>query len=231
MKYAIVFISASRDWMESRFMFEWIRNLPSPGWEIASYNLGGHSAADRHNGAFGKLPELEKQWDRRFDRIFFMDSDQYYPPEYYPKMLAHTERVVASYSVSRYMPYEIGQYNNIGMKTVDGVEFPDYKPIEQDYSRDGCFECDAVGLGAAMFDRDLIDEIESPWFLDLIDSKGQRLLCDDFYFFSKLNQAGHRVMVDRDIMVGHYTPFLILPSNRHIMCDAHDEWVKYTGQG
>ena len=109
MKHAIVFISASRDWMESRFMFEFIRILPATGWEIATCNLMGHCAADRHNEAFNMLPGLEKMWNKRFNRVLFMDSDQYYPADYWQKILAHTEPVVASYSVSRYAPYVFGR--------------------------------------------------------------------------------------------------------------------------
>jgi hypothetical protein len=82
-----------------------------------------------------------------------------------------------------------------------------------------------------MIDRNLVDFIKPPWFKDLIDSQGVRVLCDDFYFFSLLNKARNRVCVDRDIMVGHYTVFLVLPTNRHILVDAHNKWIEYTGQG
>jgi len=231
MKNALVFISASRDWMESRFMFEFMRSEQIGGWNIASLNLRGHSAADRHNEAFNMLPDLEKMWNVRFDRILFMDSDQYYPPDYFVKMLVHDEPVVGSYSVSRYPPFEIAQYDSVGVKTVDGVSFPDYQPVNQDEMTEPTFYCDAVGLGASMIDRDLVDKIKPPWFMDLIDSRGVRVLCDDFYFFSKLNEAGYRVCVDKNIMVGHYTVFLVLPTNRHIVLDAHNKWIEYTGQG
>jgi hypothetical protein len=113
---------------------------------------------------------------------------------------------------------------------VDGVVFPDYQPVNQDEIKDKLFLCDAVGLGASMISRDLIDIIEPPWFMDLTDSRGVRLLCDDFYFFYKLNMAGYRVAVDKDIMVGHYTVFLVLPTNREFLKDAHNKWIEYTSQ-
>jgi len=231
MKNAIVFISASRDWTESRFMFEFMRLQQKTDWNIATCNLMGHCAADRHNEAFNMLPGLEKMWGFRCDKVLFMDTDQYYPVDYLIKMLEHGEPVVGSYSVSRYQPYEIAQYNNVGNKVVDGVTFSDYQPIKQNDITESTFYCDAIGLGAAMFGRDLIDIIQPPWFKDLIDSKGVRLLCDDFYFFSKLNAEGYRVLVDKNIMVGHYTVFLVLPINRHILLDARNKWVEYTGQG
>jgi len=232
MKNAIVFIPASRDWMEANFMFEFLRNIPVSGWEISSSNLKGHCAADRHNQAFNMLPNLEKMWNKRFDRILFMDTDQYYPGNYYIKMLAHADPVVASYSASRYPPYDIGQYTCAKMKTVDGVEFPDYQPVGNNYDPhdESTFFCDAVGLGAAMFDRNLVDEIKSPWFTDLVDKSGTRLLCDDFYFFSLLNKAGYRVLVDKNIMVGHYSRELVLPSNRQHFEAAYNEGLKYTEQ-
>lgn len=230
MKNAIVFVSASRDWMETNFLFEFLRlNKPSD-WNLTSSKLAGHCAADRHNEAFNCTKGFENLQKLRFDRILFMDSDQFYPYDYLIKMLAHTEPVVASWSVSRWPPYEIGQYNNAGFKTVDGVTFPDYQPIDQELIVEDIFECDAVGLGASMIDRDLIDLIKPPWFKDLIDSQGIRLLCDDFYFFNLLNNAGYKVTVDRDIMIGHYTVALILPSNRHLIYEANHKCKLYKGE-
>jgi len=227
MKNALVFISASRDWMESRFMFEFMRIHPVPGWNIATCDLRGHSAADRHNSAFNMLPDLEKLWGINVDKILFMDSDQFYPADYFEKMFVHEEPVVGAYSVSRYPPYEIGQYINTGISASDcGRRYPKYEPMT---GENDIFECDAVGLGAAMFDRKIIDESDSPWFKDIIDSKGTRLLCDDFYFFWKLNKKGYRVVVDKNIMIGHYTVALVLPSNRDRIEEAHKIGAEYAG--
>lgn len=229
MKRMMIFIPASRDWMEEKFMFEFLRLIDPPDWEKGIVNLRGHCASDRHNEAFNMLPNLEIMWNSRFDRILFMDTDQYYPGDYLVKMVAHEEPVVAGWSVSRWPPYEIAQYNNAGNKTVDGVTFPDYQPINQEDFPGDIFECDAVGLGAAMFDRNLIDEIDPPWYTDLNAANGTRLLCDDFYFFWKLNKAGYKVTVDRDIPIGHYTNTLVLPSNRHLLYEADEIKKKYTG--
>lgn len=228
-KRLMIFIPASRDWMEEKFMFEFLRLIDPPGWTKGVTNLRGHCASDRHNEAFNSLPRLEAMWETRFDRIFFMDSDQYYPGDFLVKMVAHEEPVVAAWSVSRYPPYEIAQYNNAGDKIVDGVTFPDYQTINQNDFPDDTFECDAVGLGAAMFDRDLIDKIDPVWFTDLNAYDGTRLLCDDFHFFSKLNKSGYRVTVDKRIPIGHYSNALVLPSNRHLLKEAAEIAKEYTG--
>lgn len=230
MKRLVTFIPASRDWMEEKFMFEFLRVIIPEKWEKAVVNLRGHCAADRHNEAFNMLPRLEQQWGVRFDKFTFMDTDQYYPDDYLIKMVAHDEPVVAGWSVSRWFPYEIAQYDNVGNQVVDGVEFPDYQVVDQSKVESTTFECDAVGLGAAMFDRRMIDEIKPAWFKDLNKADGTRLLCDDFYFFWQLNQAGYRVHVDKDIMLGHYTNTLVLPTNRHLLYEAdeimQEEYIK-----
>lgn len=212
---ALVAVAKSREWVES----EWEDQLGShkipAGWQVKFGKLKQFTAAERHNMAAN-----EAMWN--FDRLLFMDTDQIYPPEYLEMMLAHKEPVVSALNVSRYYPYELCTYQYDGEEEADGITYPKFSAIMPPAEK--VFECDCVGTGALMIDTKILGSLPRPFFRDIYDRDGCLRHCpDDFYFMWLLRKAGHKVVVDQNIMVKHIAKILVSPYNARDLRRAWDK--------
>lgn len=208
----LIAIAISRDWVESEFLMQmgtW--QLPSE-WQFKIGWYRQFTAAERHNVMINEAIY-------NYDRIIFMDTDQWYPPEYITKMLEHKEPVVTALNVSRYHPFENTIYNITGQDVQYGVIVPLFESVEPPVER--VFEVDMTGTGSLMVDPQAIKHLGMPLFKDLYDPEGcVRVLCDDFYFCWQLHNAGIKVTVDQSIMVKHLTKLMVAPHSSRFMKQA-----------
>jgi hypothetical protein len=194
-----------------------------PGWKIAYGWLRQFTAAERHNAAMDEA--------KYYDRILFLDTDQIYPPDYFLKMLEHDEPVVSALNTTRYYPFDICAFrvkeeeervNEDGGKVIipliEAMGNGHLANIDSE-----CFSCDLTGTGALMIDPQILSKISKPYFKDIYDYSGKRIVVDDFYFGYKLLKAGYKPLIDTRIIPGHIAKIIVKPYNA---LDMKRAWEK-----
>jgi len=201
---ALIGISVSREWSETEFLQQLGTWKIPRSWQIKYGWLRQFTAAERHNATFNNRYE--------YDRILFMDTDQIYPYEYLEMMLSHEEPIVSALTVARYYPFDFCVYKYDGEEHNDGVVYPRILAV-QPPAEEKIFECDITGTGALMIDTKIIDKLTIPYFRDIYDKDGMRLVPDDFYFGWQLYKAGLKILVDQNIIVNHIAKIVASPYN------------------
>ncbi len=209
----LIAICASRDWVEKDFMTQFATWQIPEGVQVKFGWFQQFTAAERHNVAMNEALY-------NYDRILFMDTDQYYPPDYFTRMLAHNEPLVSALNTSRYYPYESTTYKLTRMEEKYGIDVPVFEAVKPPPDK-RVFECDITGTGSLMVDVEVLDKIERPYFKDVFDPEGcLRLIPDDFYFGWLLYKAGIKVTVDQGIVVKHAVKTIVSPYNAHFLRQA-----------
>jgi|AntRauTorcE11898_2_1112593.scaffolds.fasta_scaffold16891_1 hypothetical protein len=129
--------------------------------------------------------------------ILFMDSDVVPPADVFQRLTRHGQKIVS------------GLYH---MDNPDGVHpamwrLDEYDaPTIMEKEREGLVNVDAVGFGCLLVHRDVIEDIERPWFRwtkgydnhpwDLQHLGEKPGVSEDFFFCHKAQQAGYDIYVD-----------------------------------
>lgn len=209
----LVAIAVSREWTETEFLMQMGTWQHPAKWAIRYGFFRQFTAAERHNVMAGEAIN-------HYDRVIFMDTDQVYPHDYLMRMLEHDEPVLTALNVSRYYPFEYTIYKMDGYANKYGVDIPNFVPIQPPSDRQ-IFECDATGTGSLMIDPTILKDLPKPYFKDVFEREGcVRLIPDDFYFCTLLNDAGIKITVDQSIQVKHIAKILVAPHNVSLMRKA-----------
>ena len=215
MPKALVAIGMSREWVEAEFLQQFATWPWPEGWQVRFGFFRQFTAAERHNVALN-----EARYN--YDRVLFMDTDQFYPQDYLVRMLTHEEPVVTALNVSRYHPFEFCTYCMEGEEEREGIKVPKIVPMSPPADK-RIFECDVTGTGALMVDVKALEGIPQPYFRDVYEPTGcVRLLPDDFWFGWQLWKAGVRVTVDQSIIVKHIAKVMAAPFN---VLDLRKAWT------
>lgn len=150
-------------------------------------------------GLDAELAEKRNQIVRTFlkgksDFLMFCDDDMVLPPDTAKKLASYNVPVVAPLCTMRMPPFPPVIYNRhvIGIEAV--WEYPKDKP----------FTVDVVGTGVLMIRRDVLEQMDEPWFAwGDFQIKGNRM-GEDIYFSDKVRfELGLPIWVDPSIRVGH----------------------------
>jgi SAM-dependent methyltransferase len=169
------------------------------------------------------VSRLEKDW------IFFMDSDQTFPPETLTRLLSWDLPVVSGlYFKTPGLPVP-HCYKYAWEKGGKTEEFNEHSYMAligtiQEYlskfgdkikkgeptalipaSRADLIECDGIGGGCLLVHKRVFEAIEPPYFKCSPNSN----LGEDFYFCRKVQEAGFKIFVDPGIICGHRAKGLI----------------------
>lgn len=77
-----------------------------------------------------------------------------------------------------------------------------YYPIEDDGKLSGLVECDAVGSGALLIKRDVLEKIR-PAFIEVFDGWGRRIVSEDIYFCQEARKLGYKIWADYNVKCDH----------------------------
>ena len=137
------------------------------------------------------------------DHIFWCDTDQIYPADTMPRMIAHNLPVVVAKVHRRKPPYD-ALLKRVNPDAGD-INHPyiDISVEEWAYSTERVIEVDATGFGCVLIRMEVFNAIAPPWFL--YDLYVHPPVGEDVYFWRKVQGAGYRVMVDLDIDIKHLT--------------------------
>jgi glycosyltransferase involved in cell wall biosynthesis len=116
-------------------------------------------------------------------------------------------------------PFAIPRLLNLKAKVASGVYYTKYQPPTPVILKKDCvggydkwtygevIDVDYIGLGCALVDMSVFDEIEAPYFKyskgGVDPFKAEPHIGEDVYFCNKVLQAGHKIYVDTYVQAGH----------------------------
>ena len=135
--------------------------------------------------------------------IFWMDTDQVYPPETLTKLISHNLPIVCAKVHRREPPYDAL------LKRCNPDKSDELNPyIDIEYDEWGLradpkelIEVDATGFGCNLMSIEVVEKIPKPWFL--MNLYTRPVVGEDFYFWAQAKKLGYKIMVDCSINVGH----------------------------
>ena len=156
--------------------------------------------------------------------ILFIDDDNLIPPFTIPRLLNLKAKVASGVYYTKYQPPTpvILKKDHIG-----GWDKWTYGDV---------VEVDYIGLGCALIDMSVFDDIEPPYFKYMKGGcdphKPEPHIGEDVYFCDKVLQAGHKIYVDTFVQAGHedFANKTTYFFNESTHCGAwmdHDGLVKY----
>jgi hypothetical protein len=150
-------------------------------------------------GMDAELAEKRNQIVRKFlegksEFLLFVDDDMVLPADLARKLAAYNVPVIAPLATMRMPPFPPVIYERGVMGITNKWVYPQDKP----------FTVDVVGTGVLMIRRDVLEQMEEPWFAwGDYQIKGNRM-GEDIYFSDKVRfELGLPIWIDPSLKVGH----------------------------
>jgi len=131
-------------------------------------------------------------------QVLFLDADMTFPAGLVGKLLKIEAPVSAALYFKKSPPFApvpsmLDVHNDPQlMRPIDLPESP------------GMVECDVVGMGATLINREVFERIEKPWFAyDIYRRTGEMSVTEDVTFCIKARRAGFRIVCDTGLICGH----------------------------
>lgn len=132
-----------------------------------------------------------------FDYLYMIDDDMICPDDLFERLFRHDVDVIAPLAFSRNYPHHAVIYEvTEGFDPVSQTEYFTNHHVTE-YEKDTLVESDAVGFGAALIKRKVLEKMEEPRFMC---SSGTG---EDILFCHKARRAGFRVFMDTATKLGH----------------------------
>lgn len=177
------------DWMYTG-VARCLRELEVPPGSQVFVGSGSTAVVEKRNTLVAKFLEARPKlaW------LLFLDADTLFPPGTVRHLLKWEKDVVSGVYVYKDQRY-------------------DYRPVA-DAGRDvprnemrGLIEVQSVGAGCLMIRRRVVEELVArPWFEANLEDVGE-----DVAFCRKVREAGGKVWLDAEFVVGHIGPFAFTP--------------------
>jgi hypothetical protein len=216
--------------------FSWSRNLKI--YEMYNTERQVVDWARNNLAEAGKetyMPEWSGKKEK-FTHLLWLDDDHVFYPNLACKLAAHlcssdVDMVGALY-VNRYNPDEGGDCFCVAYVKDPEKDYDESKP-EDRFSHypivlpePGLIEVDAIGFGAVLMKRDVLDRVPQPWFT--LDWRGG----EDITFCKRAKEQGIKICLDASTRMGHIGTAPLITYNNHIeyMEEHQDEKIKYGGK-
>jgi hypothetical protein len=146
--------------------------------------------------ARNKLINLVLTNDEKFDFIFFIDSDNFFSPDYLDILIKHDLDIVSGLYFARVHPY-----NPVAFKS-NGQDID----IIRDFKLGELMEVDSIGLGCCLIKPEVFTKLKFPYFKFEISNneKGLKYMSEDRYFCKLAKEAGFSVFLDTKVLCRHY---------------------------
>jgi len=164
-----------------------------------------HSPFEFHIATIGRLfvPKAREEFARYSldigaDYLFMIDDDMLCPIDLFERLWRHNVDIVAPLAFQRRHPYFPVIYktktgwDNIRKETFFGNE------IVKNYPKDTLFECDAVGFGAVLIKKWVLEKFQPPRFMSTSPTGEDILFC-----YQAREKLGAKVFVDTEIEIAH----------------------------
>lgn len=132
------------------------------------------------------------------DYLFMVDDDMIVPADIFERLYAHNVDIVAPLAFQRRSPYYPVIYKQ--KSGWDGIRKEHYfaNEIVKTYPKDTLFQCDAVGFGAVLIKRWVIEKMQSPRFMSTSPTGEDILFC-----YNAREQIGAKVFCDTSLKITH----------------------------
>ncbi|MHA2066327.1 MAG: hypothetical protein ACXABY_18305 [Candidatus Thorarchaeota archaeon] len=155
---------------------------------------------------------IKRFLDGGYDYLAKMDVDQVYPQDYFEKLLPLAEK----YKVIGPLIFDRWRFNNFAplMFNKAGYGALEWASIE---GQEGVIEIPYAHTNL-IYAREVLEKIPAPWYEAHLREDGlDRANHVDFSFLQKIKDAGYKIRIDLDTVVGHLT---IQPVTR----EFHERW-------
>lgn len=152
------------------------------------------------------------------DYLFMIDDDMLAPPDLFYKLVANDKDICAALAFTRNPDHKPVIYDVIEGK--DPTTGKDYyiNKFAINYPRNTLVECDAVGFGAVLIKRRVIEAMATPRFMGLAGCG------EDITFCYKAKKLGFEVWMDTRVKLGHLGAPTIITE------DYSDAWNKLNAE-
>lgn len=148
------------------------------------------------------------------DYLLMIDDDMLAPPDLFYQLAANDKDICAALAFTRNPDHKPVIYDVIeGFDPVTKKEFYVNK-FSMNYPRNTLVQCDAVGFGAVLIKRKVIEAMKAPRFM------GLQGCGEDITFCYKAKKLGFEVWMDTRVKLGHLGAPTIITE------DYHDAWTK-----
>lgn len=148
------------------------------------------------------------------DYLFMIDDDMLAPPDLFYQLAKNDKDICAALAFTRNPDHKPVIYDVIeGHDPVTKKEFYVNK-FAMNYPRDTLVQCDAVGFGAVLIKRKVIEAMKEPRFMGLTGCG------EDITFCHKAKKLGFEIWMDTRVKLGH------LGAPAVITEDYSDTWNK-----
>ena len=156
--------------------------------------------------------------------LFMVDDDMICPPNLFLELYKHNVDIVAPLAFQRREPYYPVCY--VQREGWDPARKERYfaNEIIKNYPKNKLFECDAVGFGAVLIKRRVLDKMVRPRFMSTNPSG------EDILFCYQARQAGFKIFMDTSIKIAHLGPPVIVDENLYEKFNNMDDKRKYYGE-
>lgn len=152
------------------------------------------------------------------DYLFMIDDDMLAPFDLFYKLVEDDKDIIAPLAFTRnpnHMP--------VCMVTREGFDPATRRPYMfkdtiMAYPRDTLFQCDAVGFGAVLIKRKVLEKVPRPWFMSTSPTG------EDIYFCNEARKYGFEVWMDSRVKLGHLGDTVVITE------EYADSWNKLTPQ-
>lgn len=150
------------------------------------------------------------------DYLFMIDDDMLAPPDLFYRLAENDKDICAALAFTRNPDHKPVIYDVI--EGHDPVTKQPYyiNKFAMNYPRDTLVQCDAVGFGAVLIKRKVIDAMKTPRFMGMVGCG------EDITFCYKAKKLGFEVWMDTRIKLGH------LGAPTVITEEYADAWLKMT---
>lgn len=166
--------------------YSWMHGLP-----IYAMGITERTVVDwaRNTLADNAREHVNEYTGERFTHILWLDDDHTFPPDLAVRLAARDVDMASALYYSRTSPH----YPVVYVKDPN----EDYKHFPLIEVPPAFFEADAVGFGALLMRRDVLDRVPKPWFT--IDWRAG----EDIAFCVKAKEHGIKIWCDGGYKLGH----------------------------
>lgn len=199
-----------------RFYLSYSRGAP---WDIA------------RNHCVDDTLKLGAEW------LFFLDTDVIAPTDVVERLIARNLPIVSALYYRRHKPIHACMWRVSPTEATCSTCGQRYSPFEKgkynplaDYPRGELIECDAVGMGACLIHRKVLEKVHHPpddplfvWSAGREGVLSERVknhvlgvkgTSEDFYACEKIKAAGFKIFCDTNIICPHYGDVKFVPPEK-----------------
>lgn len=128
---------------------------------------------------------VQKALDMKCTHLLFIDTDMVFEKDAFERLLKHKKDIVGVTYNTRKQPSQKILWQSVGKPKGD------------------FYEVEGVPTGFMLINLKVFKKLPHPWFFWEVDSLGQTVTGEDFWFCTRAREKGYEVWVDLSIPVKH----------------------------